>query len=417
MKNRKIINDPVHGFITIPYESTMHLIEHPYVQRLRRIKQLGMTDYVYPGAVHTRFHHALGAMHLMTEALRTLQYKGIDITEEECEAAVAAILLHDIGHGPYSHALEHRIVPYSHERIGLALMDRINSEVSGKLDKAIEIFKGTYKKPFLHDLVSSQLDMDRMDYLARDSFFTGVTEGLIGHARIIKMLNVKDGRLVVEEKALRSIEKFLHARHFMYWQVYLHKTVLSTEVMLQRLYDRLKLVLRPNDGQYIGHTLYRALQLDQNSDQDLILDVFSTIDDTDIMYAIKQLQDHDDRLVGLLAKGLSKRRLFKLFLHQDPKECALHFEARLNTMADSRSNQALLMELKTTGSEKTTFYNTDLNQIRVLMKDDSVVGLSKVLPMTESGKDLLMHYVSYPSPSLLEDLRSYKETIQPPNKE
>ena len=408
MKNRKIINDPVHGFITIPYESTMHLIEHPYVQRLRRIKQLGMTDYVYPGAVHTRFHHALGAMHLMSEALRTLQYKGIEITDEECEAAVAAILLHDIGHGPYSHALEHRIIPYSHERIGLALMDRINSEVAGGLDKAIQIFKGTYKKPFLHDLVSSQLDMDRMDYLARDSFFTGVTEGLIGHARIIKMLNVKDDRLVIEEKALRSIEKFLHARHFMYWQVYLHKTVLSTEVMLQRLYDRLQLVLTPNDGQYIGHSLFQALQLDKDSDPDMILDIFSTIDDTDIMYAIKQLQDHDDLLVRLLASGLSKRRLFKLFLHQDEKECDLHFNSRLNTVTDPKSNQALLRELKTTGSEKTTFYNAELNQIRVLMKDASVVGLSEVLPMSSTGKDVMMHYVSYPSIALLEGLGSNK---------
>jgi HD superfamily phosphohydrolase len=227
MNKKKIINDPVYGFISIPYDIIYDLLEHPYFQRLRRIKQLGLTHYVYPGALHTRFHHALGAMHLMQKAIRALQYKGVEITPEEAKAATIAILLHDIGHGPFSHALEHSIVHVHHEDLSILFMEQLNEEFDGALDVAIAIFKNEYPKKYLHQLVSSQLDMDRMDYLNRDSFFTGVSEGVIGYDRIIKMLNVYNGEIVVEYKGIYSIEKFLIARRIMYWQVYLHKTVVS----------------------------------------------------------------------------------------------------------------------------------------------------------------------------------------------
>lgn len=234
MNKKKIINDPVYGFITIPYTIIFDLIEHPAFQRLRRIRQTGLSDFVYPGALHTRFHHALGAMHLMKQAIDVLRAKGTEITEEEAEAVCVAILLHDIGHGPFSHALEHTLLDVNHETLSMVIMERINGEMNGKISLAIQIFKNDYHKTFLHHLVSSQLDMDRMDYLNRDSFFTGVAEGKIGYDRIIKMLAVKDDQLVVEEKGIYSIEKFLMARRIMYWQVYLHKAVLSAEHCLFR---------------------------------------------------------------------------------------------------------------------------------------------------------------------------------------
>jgi len=235
----KIINDPVYGFINIPYEIIFDLIEHPYFQRLRRIQQLGFTNLVYPGALHTRFHHALGAMHLMTQAIETLKNKGATITEEEAVGVTIAILLHDIGHGPFSHALEHTIIQDTdHEAMSLLYMQQLNNEFNGALNLAIEIFKGTYAKQFLHQLVSSQLDMDRLDYLTRDSFFTGVYEGVVGYDRIIKMLNVVNDKLVVDAKGIYSIEKFLIARRLMYWQVYLHKTVLAAELMLIKVLER-----------------------------------------------------------------------------------------------------------------------------------------------------------------------------------
>jgi len=229
MASTKIFNDPVYGFVSIPYGIIFELVEHPYFQRLRRIKQLGLTHYVYPGALHTRFHHALGALHLMTQAVEVLRSKKVDISEEEAEAVMIAILLHDIGHGPFSHTLESTLINVHHENISTLFMEQLNEEFNGKLDLTIQIFEDQYEKKFLHQLVSGQLDMDRMDYLNRDSFFTGVHEGVIGYDRIIKMLNVVDGELVVEEKGIYSIEKFLIARRLMYWQVYLHKTVLSAE--------------------------------------------------------------------------------------------------------------------------------------------------------------------------------------------
>src|SRR5437868_6382764 len=240
-KKSKIINDPIYGFVTLPGDLIADLINHPYFQRLRRIKQLGMTNLVYPGALHTRFHHAIGAMHLMTEAIDVLRSKEIEITPEEAEATTIAILLHDIGHGPFSHALEHSIAKnISHEDLSALLMEQLNKQFNGRLALAIKIFNNRYKKKFLHQLVSSQLDMDRLDYLKRDSFFTGVSEGIISSDRIIKMLNVVNDKLVVEAKGIYSIEKFLIARRLMYWQVYLHKTVLSAEKLLVNILKRAK---------------------------------------------------------------------------------------------------------------------------------------------------------------------------------
>ncbi|MBL7935106.1 MAG: HD domain-containing protein, partial [Bacteroidia bacterium] len=238
---RKIINDPIYGFVTLPDDLVYDLINHPIFQRLRRIKQLGLTNLVYPGALHTRFHHAIGAMYLMTEALQVLKSKDIKITDEESRAAIVAILLHDVGHGPFSHALEHTIVKgINHEDISTMLMDELNKAFKGKLSLAIKIFKNEHPKKFLHQLVSSQLDMDRLDYLNRDSFFTGVSEGVVSSDRIIKMLNVKEGNLVVEAKGIYSVESFLIARRLMYWQVYLHKTVLSAEKLLVNVLKRAK---------------------------------------------------------------------------------------------------------------------------------------------------------------------------------
>ena len=253
LNKHKIINDPVHGFIKIPSDFIFDLLEHPFMQRLRRIKQLGLTSLVYPGATHTRFQHALGAMHLMNQSIDNIRQKGLVITDEEAEAASAAILLHDIGHGPFSHALEQSIIPdLTHEDISCLLMYRLNDEFRGKLDLALQIFKNQYSKKFLHQLVSGQLDMDRMDYLIRDSFYTGVAEGTIGTERIIKMLNVVDDQLVVESKGIYSIEKFLIARRLMYWQVYFHKTVMAAENILVKTLQRANSDCRKGSS-FAGH--------------------------------------------------------------------------------------------------------------------------------------------------------------------
>ena len=240
MSKKKLFNDPIYGFITFPFDILYDIIEHPYFQRLRRISQQGLSHLVYPGAMHTRFHHALGALHLTCEAVNTLRSKDIDITDEEFEGVCLAILLHDIGHGPFSHALENNILPFHHEEMSLAIMEVLNVEFNGKLNLGIEIFKGNYHKSFLHELISGQIDMDRLDYLNRDSFFTGVAEGVVSYDRIITMLNVRDNRLVIEEKGIYSIEKFLVARRFMYWQVYLHKTGIAAEQMLIAFMKKLK---------------------------------------------------------------------------------------------------------------------------------------------------------------------------------
>lgn len=317
MNKKKIINDPVYGFITIPTDLIFDLIEHPYFQRLRYIKQLGMTHLVYPGALHTRFHHALGAMHLMKLAIETLRSKGHEITAEEEEAVSIAILLHDIGHGPFSHALEHTIVTgISHEHISTLLMDKLNQQFDGRLELALEIFNKRYYKSFLHQLVSGQLDLDRMDYLNRDSFFTGVSEGVISSDRIIKMLDVADGQLVIEEKGIYSIEKFLIARRLMYWQVYLHKTVIAAEQMLVKILERAKELAGAGKKLFatpcFAHFLNNSVTKDEFMSDPVHLMHFSALDDHDIFTSIKVWAQDDDLILSTLCQKLIGRDLYKV---------------------------------------------------------------------------------------------------------
>lgn len=377
MNKNKIINDPVYGFINISSELIFDLIEHPYFQRLRYIKQLGMTHLVYPGALHTRFHHALGAMHLMKMAIETLCSKGHEITPEEQEAVTIAILLHDIGHGPFSHALEQTIVEgISHEDISLVLMDRLNILFKGRLTTAIDVFNGTYHKKFLHQLVSSQLDMDRMDYLTRDSFFTGVSEGVISFDRIIKMLNVRDDYVVIEEKGIYSIEKFLVARRLMYWQVYLHKTVIAAELLLGKILERSRelallgenLFATPALNYFLTNNITISAFINSNHD----LDTFASLDDTDIMSAIKVWASHDDFILSTLCQNLITRNLY----HVEVTNVAPSVDT-VNQLVER-----VVEEYGITEDEASYFVFTDSitnkaykvgdGNIRILMKDGSV---------------------------------------------
>jgi len=320
LKLSKIINDPVHGFIEIPRGTILSLIDTAAFQRLRRIKQLGMSSLVYPGAQHTRFNHALGAMHLMRMALDVLKRKKVKISKQEYRAALIAILMHDIGHGPFSHALEHVIIPgMHHEEMSLALMNYLNKKLKGKLSLAIEIFEGKYERHFLHQLVSSQLDMDRLDYLIRDSFFTGVVEGVIGTDRIIKVLNVLDNQLVVEDKGIYSIEKFIVARRLMYWQVYLHKAALSAEVTMVNILKRARDLYQDGSDLGLGENLNFFFK-NQITSADLdkeVLERFIQLDDSDIEYAIKQWQHHADPILSDLCTRILNRRLLKIHIQDE----------------------------------------------------------------------------------------------------
>ncbi|MCH7403635.1 HD domain-containing protein [Belliella kenyensis] len=322
MKSRKILNDPVYGFITIPSELIFTIIDHPYFQRLRRIKQLGLTDFVYPGALHTRFHHAIGAMHLMSITLDNLRNKGNEISDEEYEAALIAILLHDIGHGPFSHALEFSLLKsIHHESLSLLVIDELNQQLHGQLDLALRIFKNQYERKFFHQLVSSQLDIDRLDYLQRDCFFTGVSEGTIGADRIIKMMAIKNDQLVVEEKGLYSIENFLSARRLMYWQVYLHKTTVSAEKMLINLIGRAKDLVQ--SGHYIKgtdefmHFLGNDFTLEDFKNSKDLIQVFLELDDYDIWGGIKLWKKDTDYVLRNISSMFLKRNLYKINLNSE----------------------------------------------------------------------------------------------------
>ncbi len=318
MNKRKIINDPLYGFITIPNDLIYDIISHPYFQRLRRIRQLGLTEYVYPGALHTRFHHALGAMHLMAEALLSLRKKNIEISEEEYNGALIAILLHDIGHAPFSHALENELVlGSSHEQVTSVIMQALNEEFGGELQIALKIFNGKYPRRFFVQLVASQLDIDRLDYLNRDSFFTGVVEGHIGSERIIKMLNVHNDELVIEEKGIYSIENFLSARRLMYWQVYLHKTTVAIETMLVQIIRRVRAIHQSiNMPEDLKMFLMNDISPDTLQQQPNMLRAFCRIDDYDIIGAIKSWQHGDDPILSRLCTMLLERRLFNIRLSE-----------------------------------------------------------------------------------------------------
>ena len=371
MSFRKIINDPVYGFITIDDELIYQIVAHPYYQRLRRINQMAMACLVYPGAVHTRLHHSLGAYHLMYSAINELKNKGIEITHEEEQAAKIAILLHDIGHGPFSHALENVLIPgMHHEAISLLIMKELNEQFDGKLQLALDIFTGVYSKKFLHQLISGQLDVDRMDYLTRDSFFSGVNEGVIGYDRILKMLTVHNGELMVEEKAIYSIEKFLVARRLMYWQVYLHKTVLCAEQMLKRIITRAKHIKAVTTGS--------LNKLINEPDTKISIEEFCGLDDFDVMVAIKAWCHHEDLVLSTLCKGIINRELLKVKYFGEPVDTLLLKEKTkeaCNKLTISEDDAAWLVF---TGEAASSTYNFEDEHIHILFKDNSVKDISEV---------------------------------------
>ncbi|MCU0404313.1 MAG: HD domain-containing protein [Chitinophagaceae bacterium] len=372
----KIINDPIYGFIRISHPLVMQVVSHPWYQRLRRIHQMALASLVYPGAVHTRLHHSLGAYHLMGVALSELRRKGIEITDEEYTAAQIAILLHDIGHGPYSHALEGLLMPgIHHEQLSLLMMQTINDETEGALSMAIDIFTGKYPKAFLHQLVSGQLDVDRMDYLTRDSFFTGVSEGVIGYDRILTMLTVHEGRLMVEEKAIYSIEKFLVARRLMYWQAYLHKTVLVAEQMLVRIVERARAIKAECHGN-LAAFLQKEGEVSPPDKE--LLNRFAQLDDVDIMMAIKQWRQHEDPVLNLLCGWLLDRKLLKIKLQTSPVDEGLLQEKRNDLRQFTGWDNELCQYLVFTGKAENTMYKTNDERIEILFKDGEVRDISTV---------------------------------------
>jgi len=377
---RKIINDPVYGFITIDHPLLLHIISHPYYQRLRRIQQMAFAHLVYPGAVHTRLHHSLGSYHLMCNALTELDNKGIPITAEEKIAAKSAILLHDAGHGPFSHALENILIKdVAHEDISILIMQAMNKELDGKLDMAISIFTNQYHKQFLYQLISGQLDVDRMDYLTRDSFFTGVSEGVIGYDRIIKMLTVHEGQLMVEEKAIYSIEKFLVSRRLMYWQVYLHKAVLSAEMMLVKIVERAKELLSLGMAVFSTSRTFDFFLTRKQSDPFANhLEKFCLLDDYDVLSTIKNWMDHPDKILSILCRLLVERRLLKVKLQAETID-----EAFIETI---RNKICLLLNVTQKessyfifgGEVVNTTYDPSEERIRILLKEGFVKDISKV---------------------------------------
>jgi HD superfamily phosphohydrolase len=382
MNKKKIINDPVYGFITIPSALVYDLISHPYFQRLRYIKQLGMTHLVYPGAIHTRFHHALGAMHLMSLALEVLRNKGHHISAEEEEAATIAILLHDIGHGPFSHALEHTLVNgINHEDISILMMHKLNVEFDGRLTAAINVFRGNYHRSFFCQLISGQLDLDRMDYLNRDSFFTGVSEGVISFDRIIKMFNIVDDNLVIEEKGIYSIEKFLIARRLMYWQVYLHKTVISAEQLLVKILERAKELASAGEKLFATPALQHFLQNDITAlnffdDANHLLQ-FSKLDDQDIYAAIKVWESHHDMILSKLCKMLNARNLYKVEISNDSPDADRIERLAVQTALALNIAEDDVAYFVFTDTIKNRAYNAKNSNINILMKNNDLVDIAK----------------------------------------
>lgn len=396
---KKIINDPVHGFIRINHPICFDLMEHPYFQRLRRISQLGLTFLVYPGATHTRFHHALGAMHLMSTAIDVIRQKGHEITTEESEAVSIAILLHDIGHGPYSHTLEKDIVTnWDHETLSLLYMEKLNQEFNGKLSLAIKIFKNEYQKKFLHQLVSSQLDMDRLDYLRRDSFFTGVSEGVIGSERIIKMLNVMDDQLVVEIKGIYSIEKFLIARRLMYWQVYLHKTVLAAEKMLETTLQRAKDLIKQNIKIEASDALLWFLENEDMDNPDQVLQQFSLLDDSDIMSSIKGWTKHSDKILSYLASGIMNRKLFRVFLQKEAFSQSEIEDVKNRVMQHFNISTDELKYFVFSKSIINTTYSDMNEKINILKRGKltDITEASDMLTPAALNHDVIKYYICYP---------------------
>ncbi len=380
IRKRKIINDPVYGFITINHPLIFSIIEHPFYQRLRRIQQMAMAQLVYPGAVHTRLHHSLGAYHLMQNAVLELRSKGIAITEEEEIAVEAAILLHDIGHGPFSHALEQVLIQgTSHETISLLIMQQMNNSFGGALSLAIQIFTNHYHKSFLHQLISGQLDVDRMDYLSRDSFFSGVSEGVIGYDRILKMLTVKDNQLMVEEKGIYSVEKFLVARRQMYWQVYLHKTVLSAEKMLVKIMERVReLYHNMDESLKTGSPIDYFLGRFEGVMDEQALEKFCLLDDVDVMSAIKKWSTHKDYVLRLLCTRFLNRKLYKSRIQSEPFAESFIEEKRAQIIHQFGILPSEVHYLCFTGIATNTAYQSKEEKINILYKDGSIKDITEV---------------------------------------
>ena len=404
MNSAKIINDPVFGFIKIPRGLLYGIVEHPLFQRLNRINQLGLASVVYPGARHTRFQHSIGAFHLMTEAVRSLQEKGNFIFDSEAEAVEAAILMHDIGHGPFSHVLENTLIhDISHEDISLLMMEKINSDFNGQLNLAISIFKGEYGKNFLHQLISSQLDMDRLDYLRRDSFFTGVTEGNIGSARIIKMLNVIDDSLVVEHKGIYSLENYLTTRRLMYWQVYLHRTCVAYEKVLINMLNRAKDLIRMGQQVFASPALFYFLSNDVDKvwfdTHSEALDNYSELDDSDLWSAMKVWKHHDDKILSTLATDMLDRHIFKVEVTEEPVD-----ETHVETLAKEISAQMdisiddakhYMMSLNTISKD---MYNVDDDSSAILYKNGEIRDISEaseLLNVQLLSKKIRKYYLCY----------------------
>ncbi len=400
----KIVNDPIYGFIQLPSLLVFDLIEHPFFQRLRRIRQLGLTHLVYPGAHHTRFHHAIGAMYLMTQAIDVLRSKGCEISEAEAEAVAIAILLHDIGHGPFSHALEDSLVSsLNHEELSSLFMDRLNIDFNGRLGLAIRIFRNEYEKKFLHQLVSSQLDMDRLDYLNRDSFFTGVSEGVISSDRIIKMLTVHNDQLVIEAKGIYSIEKFIVARRLMYWQVYLHKTVVSAECLLINILSRARELVRAGCKLFATPALFNFLSYSYSKDdfnnRPELLDNFAVLDDSDVSASIKVWQSHSDLILSSLCKRLVNRRLLKITLQKEPFDKAYVEDQRKITAERLGITPEEARYFVLEGSLSNNAYCQDTERINILFKDGTVKDISEAadtLNIKTLSTPVLKYYLCFP---------------------
>jgi len=398
----KILNDPIYGFITIPSERIFSIIEHPYFQRLRRISQMGMSYLVYPGAHHTRFHHAIGCVHLMQKAVQILRHKGVMISEAEEEALQIAILLHDVGHGPFSHAMEHSIVEgVDHESISLLFMEEMNRDFNQSLTLALQIFRGTYNRRFLNQLISSQLDMDRLDYLKRDSFYTGAAEGNINSERLITMLNVVNDDLVIEEKGIYSVEKFLVARRLMYWQVYLHKTSLVAEQLLIRVLKRAKELIQKgeelNVSKSLSYFLYNKIGPENFTSE--TLSVFARLDDYDIVCAMKEWQDHEDFVLSNLCKMIINRDLLKVKIKRK-KPSAEKLEKRRIALQEKQNISAEEADYFVFSGEVTnTAYKSENNNINILHKNGKISDVAKAsdqLNLKALSKTVVKYYMCYP---------------------
>ena len=394
VNKKKIFNDPIYGFISIPDQLILEIIDHPYFQRLRRIKQLGLTDFVYPGALHTRFHHALGCAFLMQKAIASLRQKGHQISPDEANGAILAILLHDIGHGPFSHALEHSLVQgITHEEISLHFMNSLNVIFAGRLDTAIKIFTNEHPKKFLHQLVSSQLDMDRLDYLARDSFYSGVSEGVVSSERIIDMLDVVDDHLVVQQKGIYSVEKFIVARRLMYWQVYLHKTVISAEFMLVKILER-AVSLAADKHELFGSPALNFFLYNQLDKEDFIsgraIQEFAKLDDYDIMGAIKVWRNSPDRILSFLCEAMVDRNLFKVKISKEPFSTDQINEVSEKISSQFSIDQSLVHYFIIHEEVANNAYNLDSASINLLYKD------GRTRDITEASDNLNVHTLASP---------------------